>query len=585
MNDFIISKNEFYLNGEPFRVVAGAMHYFRVPREYWRDRLLKIKACGCNTVETYVAWNLHEPREGEYTFADNLNLDDYLSLIEELGMYAIVRPGPYICSEWEFGGLPWWLLQYDDIELRCCNDRYLEKVDRWFDRLIPIIAAHQIGEGGGVIMVQVENEYGSYGDDSDYLRHLAAGLRARGITSAELFTSDGGNDAMLTGGTLKEVYKTVNFGSRAKSNFAALKKFQPDKPLMCAEFWNGWFDHWGEKHHTRTMADAAESLREILDAGASVSIYMMHGGTNFGFMNGANCTDEEYQPTVNSYDDDAPINEYGALTGKYYEFRKLLASYGFENDIEVAQPRPFCYGDIEFTESADLLSQLETLSAPVSSLLPLPMEKLGQGYGFIYYECDVRGPREKAELIFDVHDRAYVFLDGEFEGIQYRNDKKNRIRLSVPEGGVRLGILVENMGRTNYGPHMAEDRKGIVSPVRLGNQILYGWRNYPLPLNDLSEVTYERSSNPKFKKRPQLLRSVFAIDGEPCDTFVDPGLFKKGVVFVNGKVLSRYWEKGPQHTAYLPAPFLRQGKNEIVVLELEGYKKAKLTLSDTPVIE
>ena len=226
MNDFIISKSEFYLNGEPFRVVAGAMHYFRVPRAYWRDRLMKIKACGCNTVETYVAWNLHEPREGEYDFSGNLDLDAYLSLIEELGMRAIVRPGPYICSEWEFGGLPWWLLCYDDIALRCCNDRYLEKVDRWFDRLIPVIAAHQVGSGGCVIMVQVENEYGSYGDDTEYLRHLAAGLRARGITSAELFTSDGGNDSMLTGGTVKEIYKTVNFGSHAKGNFAALKKVQ-----------------------------------------------------------------------------------------------------------------------------------------------------------------------------------------------------------------------------------------------------------------------------------------------------------------------------------------------------------------------
>ena len=585
MNEFIAGKNDFYLNGETLRIVSGAMHYFRVPREYWRDRLLKIKACGCNTVETYVAWNLHEPREGEFTFADNLDLDGYLSLIQELGMYAIVRPGPYICSEWEFGGLPWWLLRYDDIELRCCNDRYLEKVDRWFDRLIPIIAAHQVGEGGSVVMVQVENEYGSYGDDSEYLRHLAAGLRSRGITSAELFTSDGGNDSMLTGGTLKEIYKTVNFGSRAKANFAALKKVQPDKPLMCAEFWNGWFDHWGEKHHTRTQADAGESLREIMDCGANVSIYMMHGGTNFGFMNGANCTDEEYQPTVNSYDDDAPINEYGGLTGKYRAFRSLLASYGFADQTEVKEPETCSYGEIEFTESADLLSQLPQLSEPVASALPLTMEQLGQGYGFVYYECDVRGPREKTELIMDVHDRAWVFADGVFEGVQYRNDKKNRIRLSVPDAGVKLGILVENMGRTNYGPHMKEDRKGLIGCVRLGNQILYGWRSYPLPLTELDEVQYDRSSAPKFKKRPQLLRSVFVIEGEPKDTFVLPDQFRKGVIFVNGRNLSRYWEKGPQHTAYLPAPYLRQGKNEIVILELEGYKKPRVSLIDKPIIE
>ncbi len=246
---------------------------------------------------------------------------------------------------------------------------------------------------------------------------------------------------------------------------------------MCAEFWNGWFDHWGEKHHTRTMADAAESLREILDCGANVSIYMMHGGTNFGFMNGANCTDEEYQPTVNSYDDDAPINEYGGLTAKYQAFQSLLASYGFACDVPVTEPETRAYGDIEFTECADLLAQIPALSAPTASLQPLPMEQLGQGYGFIYYECDVRGPRDKAELIMDVHDRAYVFVNGAFEGIQYRNDKKNKIRLAVPEEGVTLGILVENMGRANYGPHMREERKGLIGSVRLGNQILYGWNN------------------------------------------------------------------------------------------------------------
>ena len=585
MNDFTISKTGFYLNGEKFRVAAGAMHYFRVPREYWRDRLLKIKACGCNTVETYVAWNLHEPREGEYTFADNLDLDGYLSLIEELGMYAIVRPGPYICSEWEFGGLPWWLLRYDDMALRCMNDRYLEKVDRWFDRLAPIIAAHQIGEGGGVIMVQVENEYGSYGDDSEYLRHLAAGLRARGITSAALFTSDGDSDSMLTGGTLKEIYKTVNFGSKAAKNFASLKKVQPEKPLMCAEFWNGWFDHWGEKHHTRSAADAAESLREILDCGANVSIYMMHGGTNFGFMNGANCTDEEYQPTINSYDDDAPVNEYGALTGKYYELQKVLASYGFAGDTPPEGPRPKAYGSLDFAECADFLDRIPALSSPVASALPLPMEKLGQGYGFIYYECDVRGPREKAELVMDVHDRAWVFADGEFLGVQYRNDKKNKVRLAVPEGGVKLGILVENMGRTNYGPHMGEDRKGLIGPVRLGGQILFHWRNCPLPLDDLSEVSFERNTNPKYKKRPQLLRAIFPIEGTPQDTFVYADGFKKGVIFVNGRPLSRYWEKGPQRTAYLPAPLLKEGKNEIVILELEGYKKARIDLLGAPILD
>lgn len=582
MNRFLVGKNDFLLDNEPFRVVSGAMHYFRVPREYWRDRLLKIKACGFNTVETYTAWNLHEKREGEFDFSGNLDLKAYLQLIHELGMYAIVRPGPYICSEWEFGGLPWWLLKYDDIELRCMNARFLEKTDRYFDVLIPIIASEQIDNGGAVIMVQVENEYGSYGDDTEYMKYLAAGLTSRGITTA-LFTSDGACDMMLTGGTVPEIFKTCNFGSDVKGNFGALRVRQPAGPLMCAEYWNGWFDHWGEKHHRRDPKDAAQTLRDILAANGSVSVYMMHGGTNFGLMNGANCSDGEYQPTVSSYDDDAPINEYGRMTEKYELFRNLLGEYGYANDVQVSQPETARYETVEFRETADLLDNLSVLSSPVESTVPMNMEALDCGYGFVYYETFVRGPREKQELFIDAHDRAYVFVNGKFAGIQYRNDKKSKIKLGIPQEGITLGILVENMGRTNYGPAM-KDKKGIVSPVRLGGQFLYHWKNYALGLEDLSGVEFVRTASPKFRKRPQLLRAVFSIEGTPCDTFVDTQLFRKGLVWINGKLLSRYWEKGPQKTAYLPGVFLKEGKNEIMLLELEGYKKAKVDFPSVPEI-
>lgn len=580
MNRFLVGKNDFLLDGEPFKVISGAMHYFRVPREYWRDRLLKIKACGFNTIETYTAWNLHEKNEGEYDFSGNLDLKAYLQLINELGMYAIVRPGPYICSEWEFGGFPWWLLRYDDIELRCMNDRYLEKVDRYFDQLIPIIASEQIDNGGAVIMVQVENEYGSYGDDTEYMRYLAAGLNSRGITTA-LFTSDGDCDMMLTGGTLPGVHKTVNFGSRAEKCFKNLRRHQPQGPLMCAEFWNGWFDHWGEKHHKTDPKTATQNLKEILDLGGNVSVYMMHGGTNFGYMNGANCSEEKYEPTISSYDDDAPVNEYGGLTEKYKLFKELLGSYGYKNDVEVSEPVTKFYPPVEFKETADFIAAKNILSSPIDSTVPVNMEALGIGYGYVLYETFIRGPREKQGLYIDAHDRAYVFVNGKFAGVQYRNDKKGKIKLEVPEEGVTLSILVENMGRTNYGALM-KDKKGIVAPVRLGGQLLYHWKNYPLGLEDLSEIEYERSNNPKFKKRPQLLRAVFNIEGKPEDTFVDTGLFKKGQVWVNGIMLSKYWEKGPQKTAYLPAVFLKEGKNEIVVLELEGYKKARVEFPDNP---
>ena len=284
---FEIGKKDFLLDGEPFQIISGAIHYFRVPREYWRDRLLKLRACGFNTVETYVAWNMHEPEEGVFDYSDMLDIEEYLRLAQEIGLYAIVRPGPYICSEWDFGGLPWWLLRNDDIELRCMHPDYLKAVDRFYDDLIPRLAKLQVTEGGNIILIQNENEYGSYGDDREYMRYLADGLRRRGVT-VPLFTSDGAEYQMLTGGTVPEIHKTANFGSNPARNFKTLREYQPEGPLMCAEYWNGWFDHWEENHHSRNPQDAADCLDEILSMGASVSAYMFHGGTNFGFMNGAN---------------------------------------------------------------------------------------------------------------------------------------------------------------------------------------------------------------------------------------------------------------------------------------------------------
>ncbi len=583
MNEFLIGKNSFIHNGEPVRIISGAMHYFRVPREYWRDRLLKIKACGFNTVETYTVWNLHEREEGIFDFSDNLDIKAYLDLIHELGMFAIVRPGPYICSEWEFGGFPWWLLKYDDIELRCMNECYLSKVEAYFDKLIPIIASCQIENGGSVIMVQVENEYGSFGDDTEYMRYMASSLRSRGIT-AELFTSDGDCDFMLVGGTVPEIFKTVNFGSRAESAFKNLRKYQPDGPLMCSEFWNGWFDHWGEKHHQRDVNDATKSFREVLDLGGNISVYMMHGGTNFGFMNGANCTDEEYQPTVNSYDDDAPINEFGGLTEKYFAFRKTLENFGFASDIEAVQPVTVDYGLVSLNETADLFDNISVLSEMKTMTTPLPMEKLGQGYGYICYETFINGPREENYLYIDAHDRAYIYVNDKLKGIQYRNDKKMRVKISVPKEGVKLTIIVENMGRINYGPYM-KDFKGLLETPRIGNQYIYHWDVYNLDFNDLSSLVFMRKMKAKFNKQPMFLRGILNIEDEVNDTFIKTDGFKKGLIWINGKLLSRYWEKGPQATAYVPAPYLKKGANEIIILEFEGFRKPSVRFVDNPIFD
>lgn len=579
MNKLTIGEKDFLLNGEPFKIIAGAMHYFRVPKAYWRDRLLKIKACGYNTVETYTAWNLHEPREGEFDFSDNLDLGEYLDMINELGMFAIVRPGPYICSEWEFGGFPWWLLNYDGINLRCCDETYIQKVTNYFNKLIPIISSRQTECGGPVIMVQVENEYGSYGSDSVYIRRLADILISNGIT-CPLFTSDGANDTMLSGGTVPEIFSTCNFGSKADANFKALRSFQKNGPLMCAEYWNGWFDHWGEKHHKRDPEDAAKNFADILDNG-SISVYMTHGGTNFGYMNGANCY-EEYQPTVNSYDDDAPINEYGALTEKYRLMKAELEKRGYKNNIEFeAVLPPVSYGTVKLTHEADLLDNLDRLSTEQYNVTPKNMEALGLGYGFICYKTFIKGPKDKETLYFTVHDRAYIFVDGEYIGRYYRNDEKQKLTLKIPSKGAELTILVENMGRVNYGPDLA-DKKGIIGGVRLGQQFLYHWKHYTLPLDNTEQAVYLANDKLKFKKRPVLLKGILNISEQPRDTFVKLNGFKKGIIIINGRVLSRYWEIGPQQTAYLPAPFLKQGENTVEVFELEGYKKAEVEFCNEP---
>lgn len=577
MNTFAIEKDGFKLNGEPFRIIAGAIHYFRVPAEYWRDRLIKLKACGFNTVETYVAWNMHEPSEGEFNYEGMLDIEKFLEIAAELGLYAIVRPGPYICSEWDFGGLPWWLLKNDELQLRCMEKNYLAAVDRFFDDFIPRIKNHQITHGGNVILVQVENEYGSYGDDSEYIRCLAKGMRERGI-DVPFFTSDGAEYQMLTAGTVPEIHKTANFGSRAKEQFARLREYQPDGPLMCTEFWNGWFDHWTEEHHSRDPQDAADALDDILSMGASLSAYMFHGGTNFGYMNGANDYDA-YEPTVSSYDDDAPLNECGEPTEKYYKFKEVISKYAPIPEIEMPAPvKKKNYGEIEFRYSAKLLENLDNISAPVESVTPLTMEKLNQGYGFVLYKTKVRGPRDEQPIrLQDVHDRAYIYKDNKYIGIQYRNDKKPVNSVSIDKDGNELAVLVENMGRVNYGAKL-RDRKGITEGIGFGNNFVYHWQNYPLPLTDLSGLEFKEGVD-KFDGTPVFLKAEIEID-ECCDTFVKLPTFTKGIIIVNGTVLSRYWSVGPQQSAYLPSPFLKKGRNEIIVLELEGFEKPCVVLDD-----
>lgn len=579
MQPVVINGRNFEQNGQPIRILAGAMHYFRVVPEYWRDRMIKLKSMGLNTLETYICWNLHEPKPGKFDFNGQLDIARYIALADELGLMVIVRPGPYICAEWDFGGLPAWLLKDPAMRVRCSYPPYLKAVNRFFDSLIGRLVPLQASHGGPIIAMQVENEYGNYGSDKTYLRHLADGMQRRGIDCL-LFTSDGPSDGMLTGGTLPDLFKVVNFGSRPEEAFCKLRAYQPEGPIMCGEFWNGWFDHWGSAHRTRDPLEAAQVLDTMLAAGASLSFYMFHGGTNFGFMAGANYDGTVFTPDVTSYDYDAPLNEQGDPTPKFFAFRDVIRKYAPVPNIPlpVQAPRK-AFGKVELKESTPLLSNFDRLSKPVQSIVPLTMEAFGQNYGFIHYRTTVQGPREKAPLeLQGMHDRAIIFINAEYKGVIDRDMKESPVQLEFGPGRYQMDILVENMGRINSGPWL-HDRKGISDGVRLGGQFLFDWTIFPLPMENLRKLQFNFSSE---SAGPIFYRGTFKVD-EPADTFLALPGWTKGVVWLNGFNLGRYWEeKGPQHTLFVPAPKLRHGRNKLIIMELHNTQNRAVEFRDAP---
>ena len=578
MSTFHYSGSSFYDNDQPIQILSGAIHYFRIVPEYWQDRLLKLKACGLNTIETYVPWNLHEPKKGEFNFEGIANLVRFIELAGELELKVIVRPSPYICAEWEFGGLPSWLLADSDMRLRCYHKPFLDHVDDYYDKLLPLLKPLLCTNGGPIIGLQIENEYGSYGNDKEYLNYLKEAMISRGM-DVLLFTSDGPEDSMLQGGIIDGVLATVNFGSGAKEAFDKLREYQPDAPIMCMEFWNGWFDHWREEHHTQPTKTVVNVLDEMLRLNASVNFYMFHGGTNFGFYNGANGhTEDSYEPTVTSYDYDALLNESGDPTEKYYAVREVISKYVELEACELPVPIPKkAYGRVVMTEQAPLIANLDRISTPIHSAYPETMEKLGQDYGFIHYSTFISGPRPKEEFyIQDLHDRALVYLDGQLAGVLDRSDSSAaQLAFDVPSDGVQVSILVENLGRVNYGPYL-KDRKGITEGVRYGRQFLSNWTTYTLPLTDLSGLAFEslfQQTQPSFFRGNWMVKEI-------GDTFLSLEGWTKGIVFINGFNLGRYWNVGPQKTLYVPGPLLNQGENEIVVFELHGTTDIAVTFFD-----
>ena len=583
MSEFLIKGDHFEFDGKPLQIISGSIHYFRTVPDAWDDRLRKLKACGFNTVETYIPWNLHEPKEGEFVFDGIADIERFLQTAAKYDLHVILRPSQYICAEWEFGGMPSWLLKDRNISLRCADPQYLEKVDRYFKVLIPKLAKYQCTKGGPVIMCQIENEYGSYGNDKEYLEFLERKMREYGL-EIMLFTSDGSSHVYLHGGTLPHVFKTANFGSKPKDRFRELTTYPTFfGPMMCSEYWNGWFDHWGEAHHVRDPKEAVECFREMLEMGASVNFYMFHGGTNFGFMNGANCGGpKDYQPTITSYDYCAPLTEEGNITPKYELLRELLKDYRTDkDDLDIVPYAPTAaYGEVSLTQTTPLRGSADRLGEMQTSRAPLPMEQYGQAYGSILYRTHVKYLPNPSKLILrEVHDRAHVFINGQRVGVIYRNDPTNYLEVTFPEEDNILEIIVENMGRVNFGPYL-HDEKGITDSVCIAppNQHQFGWEVYPMELDDLSVLSFAEGETCEL---PAFFRGTFAVDGQPKDTYLRPVGFEHGSVWVNGFNLGRYWNsKGPQKTLYVPASLLREGENEIIVLEYDAVTEPRVVFED-----
>jgi beta-galactosidase len=569
VRSFRLGEHDFLLDGKPFRIMAGEIHFQRIPREYWADRLLKIKAAGLNTVGTYVFWNALEPEPGQWDLSGGNDLAAFIRTAQRLGLWVIVRPGPYACAEWDFGGLPIWLLRTPDIKVRCSDPRYLAACEPYIRKIADVVRDLQVHRGGPVLMVQVENEYGSYGNDRDYMLALKGFWEKAGI-EVPLFTADGATPYMLEAGSLPGAAIGLDPGTNEK-HFAEAARLERGVPVFCSELYPGWLTHWGEEWARVKTEDVLADLRWLLDNGKSFSLYMFHGGTNFGFWAGANFSDK-YEPDVTSYDYDAPLNEMGQPTPKYFAIRDLLRRYLPKGAKLPDLPKPLPLIEIPpiaFDESASLF---DNLPAAVRAPQPGPMESYGQDHGFILYRTRLLGHRGGKLTVTDLHDYASVYVDGRFLGTIDRT--KNETAIDIPKAepvNETLDILVEGMGRINFGPRLL-DRKGITERVTLNNMTLMTWDVHGLPMDEEDLVLLKFGARPPGKPA-NFFRGRFDL-GETGDTYLDMTGWEKGVVWVNGHNLGRYWERGPQKRLYCPSPFLKNGTNEIIVFDLHVLRPA-----------
>ncbi len=583
---FEVGNKTFLLNGEPFVVKAAELHYPRIPKEYWDHRIKMCKSLGMNTICLYIFWNIHEQKEGSFDFSGQNDIAAFCKLAQDNGMWVIIRPGPYVCAEWEMGGLPWWLLKKKDIALRSLDPYFIDKTRIYMNRVGKELRDLQISNGGNIIMVQVENEFGAYGTDKEYIRTIKDIVIKSGFDSVPLFQCDWTSN--FENNALDELLWTINFGSGADvdQQFKRLQELRPTSPLMCSEYWSGWFDHWGRKHETRTTESLLGSLKDMMKRNISFSLYMAHGGTTFGHWGGANSP--VYSAMCSSYDYDAPINESGKVTPKYFALRKLLADYPDKGAI--LPPIPDSIRTISIPEfSLDQVSLLfENLPPAMRHADIIGLEDLDQGWGSVLYRTEMkRSPVKQLLLITEMHDWAQIYINGMQIGTLDRRKGENSLLLPPVKDGDILDIFVEAMGRVNFNKNI-HDRKGITQKVELINgkvtTELKNWDIFCFP------VDYSFAKDRAFKKSRNAAgtqgyyKGKFILDNVG-DTFLDMRPWGKGMVWVNGHAMGRFWEIGPQQTLYMPGCWLKEGENEIIVLDISGPEKNIMNGRRNPILD
>lgn len=572
---FQLKGDDFLLDGKPFQIIGGEMHPARIPVEYWRHRIQMAKAMGCNTIAAYLFWNYQETSEGKFDFkTTNHDVAKFIRIAQQEGTWVLLRPGPYVCAEWDFGGIPPYLLRYPDLKVRCMDPRYMAAVERYLEQLAGQVKPLQVTHGGPILMVQIENEYGSYGNDREYVKRLKQIWETNGI-DVPFYTADGATNYMLEAGSLPGCAVGLDPGTNLDA-FALAKRQCPGVPVFSSETYPGWLTHWGENWARVGTEGISKELTFLLDNHKSFNLYVVHGGTNFGFTAGANSGGKGYEPDVTSYDYDAPITEQGRPTPKYMALRDLIASKSGIKPQTIPEPIPAI--EVPEFRLTPFSSIWANLPKPVHSAQPKPLEEMGQYQGFAVYRTKLIGHKSGRLTLTELHDYATVFVDGKYIGSLDR--REGRMSLDLPKTSSKdpvLDILVEAMGRINFAQQMI-DRKGITERVTLNGMTLMNWDVYNLPMGDapVAAVAAGLALRPvpgtqhpaSGTLSPGIFFSgSFTLD-KPADTFLDCSGLKKGIVWVNGHNLGRYWEIGPQKRLYCPAPWLKAGLNEVVVFDL-----------------